>query len=136
MQQADIEAIRQLKARYCRLLDTKEWDAWRHCFTDHFKGVYRGEHPDIEFGSADELVNSNREMLAEVPTVHQAMMPEIELLSATKATGVWAMYDCVAFPQGGFEGWGHYHETYCKLDGSWKISEVSLTRLRIQPLPA
>ena len=25
----EIEAIKQLKARYCRLLDTKDWQAWR-----------------------------------------------------------------------------------------------------------
>ena len=33
---ADVEAIKQLKARYCRLLDTKDWAAWRDLFTDDF----------------------------------------------------------------------------------------------------
>ena len=32
----DIEAIRQLKARYCRFLDNKDWAAWRTIFTDDF----------------------------------------------------------------------------------------------------
>src|SRR5271163_4832520 len=31
-----IEAIKQLKARYCRYLDTKDWAAWRSIFTDDF----------------------------------------------------------------------------------------------------
>lgn len=32
----EIEAIKQLKARYCRYLDTKRWDDWRTLFTDDF----------------------------------------------------------------------------------------------------
>jgi hypothetical protein len=31
-----VEAIKQLKARYCRYLDTKDWAAWRALFTDDF----------------------------------------------------------------------------------------------------
>ena len=29
----ELEAIRQLKARYCRFLDTKDIDSWRRVFT-------------------------------------------------------------------------------------------------------
>src|SRR3984885_7915305 len=30
----DIEAIKQLKARYCRTMDTKDWAGMRRVFTD------------------------------------------------------------------------------------------------------
>jgi SnoaL-like domain len=30
----DLEAIKQLKARYCRTMDTKDWGAMRRVFTD------------------------------------------------------------------------------------------------------
>ena len=30
----DIEAIKQLKARYCRMLDTKDWDGFRQVLAD------------------------------------------------------------------------------------------------------
>ena len=30
----DVEAIKQLKARYFRAMDTKDWDAMRDVFTD------------------------------------------------------------------------------------------------------
>ncbi len=30
----DIEQIKQLKARYFRLMDTKDWVGWRDLFTD------------------------------------------------------------------------------------------------------
>ena len=32
----EIEAIKQLKARYCRYLDTKQWGDWRGLFTEDF----------------------------------------------------------------------------------------------------
>jgi hypothetical protein len=28
-------------------------------------------------------------------------------------------------------GWGHYHETYVKGDGGWRIQTLTLTRLRV-----
>jgi 3-phenylpropionate/cinnamic acid dioxygenase small subunit len=31
---ADIEAITQLRARYTRAVDTKDWDAWRDTMTE------------------------------------------------------------------------------------------------------
>jgi hypothetical protein len=29
-------------------------------------------------------------------------------------------------------GWGHYHETYVKLDVGWRILSTRLTRLRVE----
>ena len=34
MSLADLESIRQLKARYFRYVDTKQWDRWAELFTD------------------------------------------------------------------------------------------------------
>ncbi|MFB0977893.1 MAG: nuclear transport factor 2 family protein, partial [Myxococcota bacterium] len=36
----EVRAIEILKAKYFRLLDTKQWDAWRALFTDDFDGTY------------------------------------------------------------------------------------------------
>ena len=36
----EIEAIKQLKARYCRYLDAKRWDDWRELFTDDFRFAF------------------------------------------------------------------------------------------------
>jgi len=130
----EIERIKQLKARYFRLLDTKQWDDWRECFSDDFRGLYEGPHPDIEFSSREEMVALNRDMLAEVPTVHQGHTPEIELTGPDTAAGIWAMYDRVEMEGAAFEGWGHYNERYCKVDGEWKISRIHLTRLKVVPL--
>ena len=39
-EQEEFEQIRQLKSRYFRQMDCKEWDAWEHCFTEDVEAVY------------------------------------------------------------------------------------------------
>ncbi|WP_242423801.1 nuclear transport factor 2 family protein, partial [Frankia sp. EI5c] len=57
---------------------------------------------------------------------------EITLTSPSSATGIWAMEDRVRFPDGTeLLGFGHYHETYAKVGGAWRISRQKLTRLRM-----
>lgn len=129
---ADIEAIKQLKARYCRLLDTKDWAAWRELFTDDFISDTSQAGGKIICG-ADEFVAFLRRTLGKPsqPTVHQVHAPEIELTSPSTATGVWALNDVVRLAPGlNLQGYGHYHETYEKTDGQWRIKTSTLTRLR------
>jgi SnoaL-like domain len=67
-------------------------------------------------------------------SVHQGFMPEIEIIDAENARGIWAMFDLVRFPEGPikeFSGYGHYHETYRKEGGAWKIAVIRLTCLRV-----
>lgn len=130
--QAEVEAIKQLKARYCRLLDTKQWDAWRELFADDFVSDTSQSGGQVVVG-ADEFVSFVRRNLGKPsqPTVHQVHAPEIELIAATEATGVWALNDVVRLAPGlNLNGYGHYHETYVKIDGDWRIKTSTLTRLR------
>jgi hypothetical protein len=127
---AEIEAIKQLKARYCRFLDTKDWTAWRSIFTDDFRSD-TSEAGGKVIDGADEFVAFTRKSLRNQATVHQVHAPEIELTSATTARGVWALEDVVRFGPGvNLRGYGHYHETYEKVDGQWRIKTSKLTRLR------
>lgn len=128
----DIEAIKQLKARYFRYLDTKDWDGYRAVFTDDVLvdvsgsggGVHRGLDPYMDYVLRD---------VAPLKTVHHGHMPEITLTSPTTATGVWAMEDWVQSPDGvEMNAQGHYFETYEKADGRWRIKEMYLTRLRMR----
>lgn len=128
----EIEAIKQLKARYCRYLDTKRWDDWRQLFTDDFLSDTSPSGGKVIQG-ADEFVAFVRNTLgkASQPTAHQVHAPEIELTSETTATGVWALQDVVRLGPGlNLDGRGHYHETYEKVDGRWLIKSSTLTRLR------
>lgn len=132
---AEIEAIKQLKARYFRLLDTKQWDAWREVFSDDFRADVEGGgvHATIHFASPEEMVERNRKLLATALTVHHGHMPEIALTGPATATGIWAMMDLVELGAG-FRGYGHYHEEYVKREGRWQIRRLHLTRLRVVPL--
>ncbi|MGV0853295.1 nuclear transport factor 2 family protein [Mycolicibacterium phlei] len=126
----EIEAIKQLKARYCRLLDTKDWTAWRQLFADDFLSDTSQSGGKVIRG-ADEFVGFTRRSLRNQPTVHQVHAPEIELTSATTARGVWALEDVVRFGPGvNLRGYGHYHETYAKIDGQWRFTSSTLTRVR------
>ncbi len=128
----DIEAIKQLKARYCRLLDAKDWIAWREIFTDDFVSDTTEAGGKLVTG-ADDFIAMVRKFLGKPKqvTVHQVHAPEIELTSPTTARGVWALEDFVRFALGlSLRGYGHYHETYEKVDGQWRIKSSKLTRLR------
>ena len=126
----EIEAIKQLKARYCRFLDTKDWAAWRTLFADDFLSDTSPAGGKVIRG-ADEFVAFTRNSLRGQATVHQVHAPEIELTSPTTARGVWALEDVVRFGPGvNLRGYGHYHETYEKTDGQWRFKSSTLTRLR------
>jgi SnoaL-like domain len=79
----DIESIKQLKARYCRYLDTKDWDRWRDLFTDDFVGDTTQAGGTVIVG-VDEFMAYTRNRIGKPSqaTVHQVHAPEIELTSA------------------------------------------------------
>ncbi|CAJ1578913.1 nuclear transport factor 2 family protein [[Mycobacterium] wendilense] len=126
----DIEEIKQLKARYCRYLDSKDWAGWRQLFTDDFVSDTTASGGKVIHG-ADEFVAFTRKSLRAQATVHQVHAPEIELVSPTAARGVWALEDVVRFGPGvNLRGYGHYTETYVKCGDGWRIASSTLTRLR------
>ena len=125
----DIEAIRRLKARYFRTMDTKDWDGMREVFTDDVIIDTSESGGDVVRG-ADAFMAFLRDVLAGTVTVHQGHMPEIDVTSPTTATGIWALNDIVIWPNGmRLDGYGHYHETYEKGADGWRITSSKLTRL-------
>lgn len=124
----DLEAIKQLRARYTRSIDTKDWKSYRETLADDFSMTSHGE---VQIG-ADHFVEYLKEALGEAVTVHHAHMPEIELTSKTSATGIWAMEDHVRWPDGReLHGFGHYHDEYVKIADRWYMKSSNLTRLRV-----
>ena len=137
--QNDLEAIRQLKARYFRLMDTQQFDDWHTCFTADIRARYEGvpranaELPvDVEIEGRDALIEGIRTLMTGAKSMHQGFMPEITLTSATTAEAIWSMFDYVRLPTCHFKGWGHYHETYVKEGDDWKIKTILLTRLHTE----
>jgi uncharacterized protein (TIGR02246 family) len=127
----DLEAIKQLKARYFRTMDTKDWASMRAVFSDDVVIDTTASGGSVVRG-ADAFMEFLRSTLQEVVTVHHGHTPEIELTSPTTATGIWAMQDFLRWPDGReLRGYGHYHETYELVAGAWRIRTSALTRLRM-----
>ena len=140
----DIWALQQLKARYFRYMDTKQWALWRDLFTDDM--VFYMEDSALPSTdepittSGDDFVEYVSDLVTSTVTVHQGHMPELEITGDRTAKGIWAMFDFVDNPEEGvptIHGYGHYHEDYEKGDdGQWRIKVLRLTRLRVDELPA
>jgi uncharacterized protein (TIGR02246 family) len=127
----DTKNIEKLKARYFRTLDLKDWTGYRAVFCeDVVMDISEAGGPRIE--GADAFIEFLAPTLAGAVTVHQGHMPEIEIISDSTAQGVWALQDTIWWPDGTrMEGYGHYHETYQKREGEWKIKSSKLTRLNV-----
>ena len=122
-----LEALRQVKARYSYLLDTKQWDDWAQLFTEDFRWATEG---GMAVEGREPFVAMVRSSVGTIATVHQFHAPVLEILSPTTATGLWPMFDYVGFLETPIQGYGYYHETY-RLEGdSWRISTQFLSRLR------
>ena len=133
-------AISAVKARYCRLLDTKDWSGFAALLTEDFElDVSEGTSVPVIRGR-DAAVKQIRSSVASARTAHQVHPPEITPDGANKAQVIWAMQDRVVWSEeqaarigrSGLTGYGHYHERYVRQDGEWKIAALRLTRLHIE----
>lgn len=128
---AEIEAIKKLKARYFRTMDGKDWVGMREVFADDVV-MDTSEAGGGVIEGADAFLDFLRPTLEGAVTVHHGHMPEIDIVSASSARGVWALEDNIIWPDGTrLRGFGHYHETYEKVEGSWRIKTSVLTRLHV-----
>lgn len=137
---ADIEDIKRLKSRYCRFVDTKQWDR----LADLFAPTLRLEGFTIIGGEGTTFVAELARRLDTAMTVHHCHTPEIRLTGRDTAEGVWAMMDLIEWPHTvelrnfsgatGFYGTGFYEERYQRQDGAWRIAFMRLTRTRFEPL--
>jgi hypothetical protein len=127
----DIQEICGLRARYTRMIDTKDWDGYGACVVDDFRMVGDGGTRS----SRDEILDSLRTSLANATTVHQVHTPEIEV-TGDRATGTWAMQDIVSFQFPGedpytIRGYGWYDEEYARTDDGWRLASSQLRRQRV-----
>lgn len=127
----DLEEIKKLKARYFRSLDAKDWDLYRSVFAEDCVVDLRRAGGELHEGIENFL--SYVTSLKIVQSVHHGHMPEIDLTSATTATGVWAMEDYNIWEDNSQNhGWGHYLETYEKAGSRWYIKTMKLSYLRVE----
>jgi hypothetical protein len=126
----DIEAIKQLKYRYWRHLDLKEWDEMAACFAPDATVSY-GEGK-YEFRGVDAIMQFLRQSLGRETgsvTIHQGHHPEIELTGDTTATATWALYNYMfnERQRRGIRIGAYYRDRLVKLDGAWKFRHIGYT---------
>jgi uncharacterized protein (TIGR02246 family) len=124
----DIEAIKQLKARYCEICDHDDYDAdaMASLFTED--GSWKGD--GVGHAEGREAI---RELFAGFPKViagaqHIVANPLIEV-DGDRAHGVWYLISAVTRSDGTTaSNWpstaARYHDDYVKQNGEWKFRRV------------
>jgi uncharacterized protein (TIGR02246 family) len=128
---ADWLAITELKARYCRCLDTKDWEGYAAVFADDVV-LDTTAAGGPRFEGREAAVAGVRAAVERAITTHHVHSPEITV-DGDVAHAIWAMQDRNIWPEGrSLLGFGHYHETYVRRDGRWQIAESRLTRINVE----
>lgn len=141
----EIERIRQLKSRYFRFVDTKDWSGLSTIFA--MDAVFDARlATTVDKGSAgdpnwyaegqDNIVAFIREVVEHRVTAHQGHNHEVEILNDNHARGIIALEDWIWTAPGNeaeliLHGWGFYEEEYRLEGGEWRISRSVLTRLNL-----
>ena len=128
---SDWLAICDLKARYCRMLDTKDWAGYADVFTeDVVLDTTAAGGPRYEGRAV--AVTGVRAAVERAITTHHVHSPEISV-NGDEAHAIWAMQDRNIWPEGrSLLGFGHYHERYVRCGSQWKIAESRLTRINTE----
>jgi hypothetical protein len=148
-QLVDIEAIKQLKHHYFRVMDAQDWAAFRELFTADLELCFTNPaqpHPPTASRTAEGYAMVGRdELLAWTEagsrgctTVHHAHMPEIELTGPDTATGLWSMTDYTRWnavePPVWVRGYGGHLEHYVRTPEGWRIRRSWFTRFDMDPM--
>ena len=127
-----IEAIKRVKYRYLRALDTKHWDDFADTLTEDIVGDYGSSMgKEHHFTNRDELVEFMRtSMPANVITEHRVTHPEITVVDEDQAEGIWYLQDKVIVAEFNFMLFGaaFYHDRYRKTEDGWKICATGYQR--------
>jgi hypothetical protein len=133
----DIEAIRQLKYRYIRLVDAHRFEEWgeqtltEDCYLSTTDlGVAEGR---------ENIVATVARAYGAAQTVHHVHMPEITITGPDTASGTWSSDDYSTWSVNGVQaiecGRGHYSEDYARTDKGWRIKRSVLVRQAIETPP-
>lgn len=125
----DLEAIKRLKHRYMRCVDTKQWDELAGCFCPDATTDYGGRH---KLTGVEAIIGFLKTMESpDIITMHQVHHPEIELTGPGKASATWTLEDYVINLSRGWSlhGTALYHDRYARVNGEWKIEHTGYKRI-------
>lgn len=128
----DIEAIRNLKHRYFRAIDTADIATLNDVFADDVSVDYEGgSYRWVVQGKAELVEALANSFNARVLAQHTGHHPEIELTGPDTATGLWYLTDIFhnfATMQSTI-GSALYRDTYRRQASGWKIARTTYTRI-------
>jgi hypothetical protein len=120
----DVEAIKQLKARYCAICDD---DHNPHLITTIFveDGIWEGDGVGAHRGHAAirKLFENFRARISF--SQHNVMNPVIEV-NGNHARASWYFFGPFTFRKGNRAYWlsARYQDDYVKIDGEWKFQHL------------
>ena len=127
----ELEAIKAVKYRYLRAVDTRDWELLASVLTADATAAYASGK--LSYEGRDAIVGFLRDSMppAEMLTSHRVHHPEIELTGPTTATARWALDDVVIFPNANLalRGAAYYEDEYVKDEGEWRIRHTGYRRL-------
>ena len=94
----DVQAIKELKSKYFRALDTKNWDELETTMTPNISTAY--SNGKLVFHGPKEITNYFKESMPDTEiTLHQGHNPVIWFESDTVAYGKWYLQDNLIFAE-------------------------------------
>lgn len=131
MELQEIEAIKQVKYAYFRLLDLKRFEELGELLTVGCTASYEDGKRSFEGRAA--IVRFLTESLGDpgIVTAHHGHHPEIVLTGQDTATGVWYLQDRVIVPAADVEigGTAFYRDEYVKTADRWLIGHTGYERV-------
>jgi bile-acid 7alpha-dehydratase len=126
----EIEAIKRLKYKYMRCLDQKRWAEMAECFVPDATCAYGdGKYA---YAGCEQIIDFLRTAMGAPNRLssHRVHQPEIDVRTATTATGIWALEDTVIDTHANttIRGAAFYRDEYVKVDGQWKIKSTGYQR--------
>lgn len=123
----DVQAIKNLKARYCTYCDDSyDADAIAGLFVvdGTWDGGVRGKAEGRE-SIREFFVRSPRRLPF---AVHMVMNPIIQV-DGDAGTGIWYLFQACTYAEGDRAVWGsaRYDEEYVRVDGKWMFKTLKLT---------
>lgn len=129
---SDWLSICEGKAKYCRLLDSKDWAGFAALVTDDFEMDISDGSDVPPFKGRDAALEMIRSSIETAKTAHHVHSPEMTLESPSRVKVIWAMQDRVVFnEQLSVIGYGNYHEVWVRQDDQWKLASLKLTRFML-----
>jgi hypothetical protein len=127
----EIEAIKQVKYRYLRAVDTRDWDLLETTLTENATAAYASGR--LSYEGRNAIIGFLRDSMPEkdMLTSHKVHHPEITLTGVDTADARWGLEDVVIIPSADLtiRGAAFYEDRMVKRRGEWRIAHTGYRRL-------